>query len=322
MENPSFRRKTNRAARPSTPEPVAGFEVKSSLSIGEILPKYERIGFQGSQLGRAAKLIERMKAEKVSIFLAYTSNMVSSGLREIIAQLVRERKVAGIVTSTGAIEEDIMKASSPFRLGDFDVDDGALKKVGFNRIGNVLVADEQYCDFEDFHMRVLEKLWVKKKIWAPSEYIEELGKTVKDKSSILHWASENKIPIFAPGFVDGAMGDHFFFFNQNRKEPLVIDTAADVTKFYKLVLEPKKIGGIILGGGIAKHHLIGAAILRDGLDYAIYVQTGTPYDGSLSGARPTEAISWNKLKELRNSVSIEADATLVFPLLAAKWLGK
>ncbi|MCX6772814.1 MAG: deoxyhypusine synthase family protein, partial [Candidatus Micrarchaeota archaeon] len=77
-----------------------------------------------------------------------------------------------------------------------------------------------------------------------------------------------------------------------------------------------KTGGIILGGGIAKHHLIGAAILRNGLDYAVYLSTGTEGDGSLSGARPREAVSWNKLKDEKNSAFVEGDATLTFPLLA------
>ena len=97
---------------------------------------------------------------------------------------------------------------------------------------------------------------------------------------------------------------------------IVIDTAADITKFYNMLLQPDKTAGIILGGGIAKHHLIGAAILRNGLDYAIYIQTGTEYDGSLSGAKPKEAVSWNKLKNKSNAVCIEADATIVFPMLA------
>ena len=73
---------------------------------------------------------------------------------------------------------------------------------------------------------------------------------------------------------------------------------------------------LVLGGGIAKHHLIGAAILRNGLDYAVYLSTGTEYDGSLSGARPREAVSWNKLKNEENSAFVEGDATLTFPLLA------
>ena len=83
-----------------------------------------------------------------------------------------------------------------------------------------------------------------------------------------------------------------------------------------MILQPDKIAGIIIGGGIAKHHLIGAAILRNGLDYAVYVSTGTEYDGSLSGAKPREAVSWNKLKNINNSEFIEAEASLVFPILA------
>ncbi|MGB9577477.1 MAG: deoxyhypusine synthase family protein, partial [Candidatus Norongarragalinales archaeon] len=78
--------------------------------------------------------------------------------------------------------------------------------------------------------------------------------------------------------------------------------------------------GVVVGGGIAKHHLIGAAILRNGLDYAVYVGTGTQYDGSLSGARPTEAVSWNKLKNKRNSAFVEGEATLVLPVLATAFL--
>jgi len=127
---------------------------------------------------------------------------------------------------------------------------------------------------------------------------------------------ENKIPVFLPGPLDGAMGDHFYYFNkQHWKQPFVIDAAREVNDFYDVVLNAEKTGGIILGGGIAKHHLIGAAILRNGLDYAVYLSTGTEGDGSLSGARPREAVSWNKLKNLENSAFVEGDATLTFRCL-------
>ncbi|HIH16344.1 MAG TPA: deoxyhypusine synthase family protein, partial [Candidatus Diapherotrites archaeon] len=176
-------------------------------------------------------------------------------------------------------------------------------------------------EFEKMHLKFMQKMYDKHNgKMCMSEYVKELGATLDDKSSFLYWCSRNSIPVFVPGFVDGAMGDHFYFFNQGKREKLVIDQAADVTKFYDQILQPDKVGGVILGGGIAKHHLIGAAILRDGLDYAVYVSTGTQYDGSLSGALPKEAVSWNKLKDQRNAVAIEAEATLVFPLLAWAWV--
>ena len=153
---------------------------------------------------------------------------------------------------------------------------------------------------------------------AMHEYVHELGLQLSDKNSFLYWCSRNNIPVFVPGPMDGAMGDHFYFFNKlHYKEPFVIDAAEEVRKFYDLMLGAEKTGAIILGGGIAKHHLIGAAILRNGLDFAVYLSTGSEGDGSLSGARPREAVSWNKLKEEKNSAFVEGDATLTFPLLAS-----
>ena len=317
MKNVSFKRKKESSTIDVRQLPIVkGFQLSRELKALDVLHAYGTLGFQASNVAKAAELIREMQSEGCAIFLSFTSNMVSSGLREIFAQVVKEKLVAAIITSTGSIEEDFMKSRDTFYVGDFEADDAEVKENKLNRIGNIFVPDEQYCDLEDFNMRFLEKLYQKNNVIAPSEYIFELGKEIKDENSILYWASKNNIPIFCPGFVDGAIGDHIYFFNQNKKEKLVIDTAKDVTKFYDLILQPEKIAGIVLGGGIAKHHLIGAAILRDGLDYAVYVSTGTQYDGSLSGALPKEAVSWNKLKDKRKSVHVEADVTLVFPLLA------
>jgi deoxyhypusine synthase len=74
---------------------------------------------------------------------------------------------------------------------------------------------------------------------------------------------------------------------------------------------------VILGGGIAKHHAIGANILRGGLDYAAYFTTASPFDGSLSGAQTQEAKSWGKLKEKGSAVTVVGDATINFPLAVA-----
>jgi deoxyhypusine synthase len=89
-----------------------------------------------------------------------------------------------------------------------------------------------------------------------------------------------------------------------------------------LSLNADKTGGIILGGGISKHHAIGVNLLRGGFDYAVYVTTSSPWDGSLSGARTNEGISWGKIKEKANHVTIDCDATIALPLLISPFLGK
>lgn len=325
MRNLSFRRKrSSKSIDGSSLLPILGFEPSASMTAAGLVKAYSSLGFQASHLAQAAAVVQNMRKEKAMVFLSFTSNMVSSGLREVIACLCRQKLVDCIVTSTGSIEEDVMKCSEPFRLGSFAADDASLKANGMNRIGNILVKDGQYVRFEKLHLAFMESMYRKHNgRMCASEYVSELGATLSDERSFLYWCFRNKIPVFLPGPLDGAMGDHFYFFNkQHYKSPFVIDAAEEVRRFYDIMLGAEKTGGIILGGGIAKHHLIGAAILRKGLDYAVYLSTGSEGDGSLSGARPREAVSWNKLKREENSAYVEGDATLTFPLLACVMAGK
>jgi deoxyhypusine synthase len=194
------------------------------------------------------------------------------------------------------------------------MDDSELNKKGINRIGNILVPNDRYEALEDMIVPFFEKIFAKERIISPSELIERLGLTISDKRSILYWASRNKIPIFCPAITDGALGLQIFFYKQKRPE-IGIDVTADMKRLADITLNSNETGGIVLGGGFAKHHAIGVNILREGMDYAVYVSTGTQYDGSMSGARVQEAVSWNKLKRKADSVFVEGDASILFPLI-------
>jgi deoxyhypusine synthase len=96
-----------------------------------------------------------------------------------------------------------------------------------------------------------------------------------------------------------------------------IDLLKDEQDLSDIIFNAKKSGAFIIGGGISKHHVIWWAQFREGLDYAIYLTTALEYDGSLSGAQTREAISWGKLKEKADNVSIEGDATVLLPLMTS-----
>ncbi|CAM9686647.1 unnamed protein product [Choristocarpus tenellus] len=53
---------------------------------------------------------------------------------------------------------------------------------------------------------------------------------------------------------------------------------------------------IIVGGGLVKHHTCNANLMRNGADFSVFINTGQEFDGSDSGAKPSEAISWGKIK--------------------------
>ena len=80
----------------------------------------------------------------------------------------------------------------------------------------------------------------------------------------------------------------------------------------------KKTGMIILGGGVIKHHICNANLMRNGADFSVYINTAQEFDGSDSGARPDEAVSWGKIKVGAQSTKVYAEISLVFPVIVAE----
>ncbi|MBI4454237.1 deoxyhypusine synthase, partial [Candidatus Woesearchaeota archaeon] len=274
------------------------------------------------------------KKEKLTVFLGYTSNMVSSGLREVIAYLVKLKFVDVIVTTAGGIEEDIIKCQTPFVLGSFNADGKELRRKGINRIGNIFVPNNRYIEFEKlmsrFFVRISGELKQKNKLGisqntiSPSELIFELGKEIDKEvkseqikeNSILYWAAKNNIPVFCPAITDGSFGDMTYFYKKKNPD-FKIDITSDIVKINDIAINAEKTGAIILGGSLPKHHIMNANMFRDGTDYTVYISTGTEGDGSMAGARPEEAVSWGKQAMNATSVMVEGDATIIFPLIVA-----
>jgi deoxyhypusine synthase len=82
-----------------------------------------------------------------------------------------------------------------------------------------------------------------------------------------------------------------------------------------IIFDAKKSGALIVGGGISKHHTIWWNQFKDGLDYVVYVSTADEWDGSLSGARPREAVSWGKISTKAKRIMVEGDASVILPVM-------
>ncbi|MBI5226458.1 deoxyhypusine synthase [Candidatus Micrarchaeota archaeon] len=295
-------------------------DFQSSKNVGDLLARFENAGFQATHLAHAVALMREMNEDQNrTVFLAFTANLVASGLRGVLAQVIRQGWVDAVVTSGGSIDHDLIKSWMPYGAGSFDADDVRLHKSGTNRIGNVLVENKAYGTLEKKVQPVFKKMLAKKEVWAPSEFIAELSSVpslAKDPHSILAACRDRKVPIFSPALIDSALGLQLFFFKQDHPE-FVLDATADLKPVGNLVLNAEKTSAVILGGGPSKHFTIGCNLLRGGLDSAVYFTTAQEYDGSLSGARPKEAVSWGKVKETAAHVTVYGDATINFPLAVA-----
>ena len=165
---------------------VKDFKWKKSMTVKDLVDSYQQVGFQSVELARASDVMVKIKKNNAKTYLTFTSNMVTSGLRGFFAQLIHLKIADVIVTTVGGIEEDIMKASGEqFKIGRFGSDDVELHEQGINRVGNLLINNESYMNFEDWLNPILQTLYNKKKRWAVSDLLKEIGLILKDENSIL-----------------------------------------------------------------------------------------------------------------------------------------
>lgn len=297
--------------------PVRDFDLSRKMSADEIVRQmYDSGGFTAKKLGEGLNILEGMVKDGYKISLSFPACIVATGTRGVIKEMVKRGIVDVIMTTCGTLDHDMARNWKDYYHGSFLMDDIELHKKGINRLGNVLVPNESYGTIiEEKMQEILGKMAEKKAEWGTREICREIGKRLGDES-ILYWAWKNNVPVYIPGITDGAVGSQIWMFSQTNK--FKIDLLRDEKELADIFFgDEERMGALIIGGGISKHHLIWWNQFRGGLDSAVYITSSPEWDGSLSGARIREGISWGKLKEKARYVTVEGDATVLLPLMAA-----
>jgi deoxyhypusine synthase len=296
---------------------VKDIEVRKGVTISYLVNEFDKSGaFMAKHLAKACQIfVEMIKDEDCFVFLSFTANLVATGIRGVIATIIKEGFIDAIITTGGTIDHDLARAfGGKYYIGEFDMDDKSLRENDIHRLGNILIPLENYgLLIEKIVRNYLPEILKETKTFSPSILIREFGKFIKDENSIIYQAYNNNVPIYCPGIVDSAFGTHLFFISQ--REKFNLDLFNDMKELLDIVYNYKKTGALIIGGGISKHHVLWWNQFKDGLDYCIYITTAVEYDGSLSGARPKEAISWFKIKPDSKNVIVYGDASIILPIM-------
>jgi deoxyhypusine synthase len=300
-------------------EPIQDYDFSKSLSVDELVLQMETAwGFTAGKLALGIRILESMVNDgKCVKFLSFTGNLVATGTRGALKELVKRKLVDIIITACGTLDHDIARCWKNYYKGSFVMNDAELHKKGINRLGNVLIPNESYGTIIEQKMQtLLQSLWKEGvKEVSSSQLCREIGKRACNESSILYWAAKNNIPVYVPGITDGAAGYQTWLFSQDHDFKL--NLLKDSGELNDVIFTAKKTGALIIGGGISKHHTIWWNQFKNGLDYAVYVSTADEWDGSLSGARPREAVSWGKISEKAKRIMVEGDASLILPIMVS-----
>ena len=297
---------------------VKDIKLKKGMRVSELIDSMNNVGgFSAQHMVDGIKILKGMISDKESFnFLSFPADIVSTGLRGVLANAVKY--FDAIITTGGTLDHDLARAfGGKYSLGSFQADDAKLHRMGVYRLGNIFIENKEYgLKVEDEFTRIMNDIYKSKdykKEYSASELISEFGKRMTDAGSIIRQAYLNKVPIFNPGILDGAFGTQLTIFSQ--AHDFKLNLIRDELELSNISFDHKVTGAFMVGGGISKHHVIWWNQFKGGLDYAVYVTTATQYDGSLSGARLTEAVSWGKIKEKAKYVTIDGDATIIMPVM-------
>ena len=294
------------------------------MSVDELVLQMEKAwGFTAGKLAVGVKILEEMVRDKKCVkFLSFTGNLVATGARGALKELVKQRLVDVVVTTCGTIDHDVARSWKNYYRGSFVMSDAKLHEKNVNRLGNVLVPNESYGLIIEKKMQgLLQSLWEESaREVSSAQLCSEIGKRICNESSILYWAAKNGIPVFVPGITDGAVGYQTWLFSQDHDFKL--NLLKDSGLLSDIVFSAKKSGALLIGGGISKHHTLWWNQFKDGLNYAVYISTADEWDGSLSGARPREAVSWGKINSKADKIMVEGDASLILPIVVGSLLAR
>jgi deoxyhypusine synthase len=336
-------------SQPKQPRYLSGPRIEPPAITGREsaadLVEQSFLAYNAARLREGARLLtERMLEPDVTVALSVTGALTPAGLgMSALIPLIRAGFVDWIVSTGANLYHDThFGLGLPLHRGTFQADDVALHDAGVVRIYDIFFDYRVLLDTDAFFREVIGGPEFQRTM-STAEFHFLCGKYVRareralglESRSLLAVAWECGVPVYTSSPGDSSIGMNVAAkaLEGNR---LVLDVSADVNETAAIVWHAKKSGGRsgvwILGGGSPKNFVLQTepqlqevlGISEKGHDYFLAVTDARPDTGGLSGATPSEAVSWGKIDpdQLPGTVICYTDSTIALPLLTAYALAR
>ena len=309
---------------------IPHIKLEPDMGIEDLISMYEATGYNGRQLGIAAKTYARMIEEDATICLTVSGALTPVGFGGIFKSLI-ERGFVDWMVCTGAnvYHEEHFAWNLPVRQGHFEVDDAKLYENEIVRIRDVFVKFYETLEAQD---QIVQKAFIdilQEKPFTTAEFCNALGAITskyapQPEKSFVACAHEYGVPLYVSTLKDSSLALNLAV-HRLRGKVYNVDIAREILEQGAIVQASKKSGIIELGGGVPKNTAQQTGPLLDqilrrghgGQEYIVQITDARPDTGGLSGATLQEGKSWGKVQNAHSGmVTVYADATIAFPILA------
>ncbi|PSQ22131.1 deoxyhypusine synthase [Halobacteriales archaeon QS_9_67_17] len=315
-------------------DPLGHTHVWADMSVDDLVDGYGEAGIGAAAVHEAADIYAEMLAdEECTVFVSLAGAMVPTGMRRIVADLIRDGYVDALVTTGANLTHDAIEAiGGKHHHGTADAPekterehDEQLRDEEVDRVYNVYLPQEHFGLFES-HLReeVFPPLEAEGTV-SIARLTRELGRAnaaVNDREDIEEGpgvaaaAYEADVPIYCPAVADSVLGLQAWLYSQTSEFSL--DALADMTPLTDLAFDAERAGCLLVGGGVPKNFTLQTMLVTpNAYDYAVQITTDPEHTGGLSGATLDEARSWGKLEPDARNATVVGDATVHLPLLVA-----
>lgn len=311
---------------------IEPLELAANEGVADLIDNvFARSGFNARKLAEGARLYARMLDADATVGVTLAGAMTPIGMSGVCVSLI-EKGFIDFIISTGAnLYHDLHRPFDfPMVQGDPHVDDNRLADDGVARIYDTFIADDDTLMATDAVILDAVAQIDTSRPFSTATLHHKLGEMIRDKAphpekSMLAAAAKFDVPIYTSAPGDSSIGmnlivPHLF------DKPIALNPLLDVIETAAIVRGADQNGVVIVGGGSPKNfylqtqptlHQILLDTSKGGHDYFLQLTTDAPHWGGLSGATPSEARSWGKLKDAhKDNVVVYSCASISFPLIA------
>jgi deoxyhypusine synthase len=306
--------------------PIEPFRVDPNLSAADVLQRMERISFQGRNLATAYRIWQNMLESDAMIFLGVAGALSAGGLRMLIAYLIEHRYVDCLVSTGANLYHDLHESRGRHHfIGSPVEDDAALQEARIDRVYDTYADEEEFCENDEWIAEFA--LTLDARPYTTRELLYKLGEHLwreYEQPGILTAAYRADVPIFCPAIADSSIGMGLSQARHVRPGAGQVDVIGDIIESANIVIRRPHTASIVLGGGTPKNFINQASVQAEFFDhtvgghrFALQIVTDVPHFGGASGSTLDEAKSWGKIATDADQVTVNADATVVTPLLVS-----